>query len=74
VKMISDVMDSSFGLMSAISYYPVHVWMDFAWLSFVAFAAQKGLSAVRTLSRAIQLLLLVLMVLYAFVFLSEALT
>jgi len=74
VKMISDVMDSSFGLMSAISYYPVHVWMDFAWLSFVAFAAQKGLSAVRTLSRAIQLLLLLLMVLYAFVFLSEALT
>ncbi len=74
VKMVSDIIDSTSNMFSVLSYYPVHVWMDFLWLSSVSLIAEKGLSVSYKLSRGVQALLVLLMAYYSLKFLMDALT
>ncbi|QOJ78536.1 LysE family transporter [Infirmifilum lucidum] len=74
VKMVSDIIDSTANMLSALSYYPVHVWMDFAWLSSVSLVAEKGFSTSYKLSKGIQALLILLMAYYSLKFLMDAFT
>ena len=48
--------------------YPVHVWLDFAWLSLVAHLSSKGRALGPKAQRALALSLSAVMALYAALF------
>lgn len=73
VKMLTDVMGPAQNLLGALLYYPVHVWMDFAWLSAVALASRRGSAYSSRASTAVQLALSAVMLYYAAKFLADAL-
>ncbi|AKG38164.1 MAG: LysE family transporter [Infirmifilum sp.] len=74
VKIIADINLYSPGLSGMLEYYAVHVWMDYAWLSLLAYMASKGLRANKKILELIQLVLITAMIYYALRFLIDAFT
>ncbi|HDD64468.1 MAG TPA: LysE family translocator [Thermoprotei archaeon] len=72
LKLIADIMLYG-GLILVIALYPVHVWMDYAWLSAVAYLSSRGRSLGRNIQALIMLIFIVILLYYGVKFLFNSL-
>jgi len=73
LKLITDIVVVGGTLLVAL-LYPFHVWMDYAWLSLVAFLSSKGKSLGQRGQVIIMITLIVILVYYGVSFLVNSIT
>uniref|UniRef100_A0A7J3X7Z4 Lysine transporter LysE n=2 Tax=Thermofilum pendens TaxID=2269 RepID=A0A7J3X7Z4_THEPE len=74
LKLIADILAYSSTLGVLTTAYLMHVWMDFLWLSLVAWLAKEGSLRAPTAARYLQFALALVLVYYGVCFLREGLT
>ena len=74
VKLVADVVSLTGASASLLAAYAAHVWMDYAWLSAMAWLGGKGGSKVPGFAKIIQAVATAALAYYGFTFLREAFT
>lgn len=74
LKLVADILAYSSTLGALVAAYLAHVWMDFLWLSLVAWLAKEGSLRAPSVARILQAALAIALVYYGVIFLREGLT
>ena len=74
LKLVADILAYSSTLGAPVAAYLAHVWMDFLWLSLVAWLAKEGSFRAPSVARILQAALAIALVYYGVIFLREGLT
>jgi len=74
LKLIADILVYSSSLSVLVTAYLAHVWMDFLWLSLMAWLAKEGSLRAPSAARVLQAVLALALVYYGVSFLREGLT
>ncbi len=70
LKLVTDIVAYG-GIYYLPLAYPIHVWMDYVWLAFIAYLAYRGRKIGKRIMDLIQVFLAVVMIYYGAIFLYE---
>jgi len=71
LKLVTDILVVG-GMFLVVLLYPVHVWMDYAWLSLIAFLSNKGKSLEIRVQVAIMFTFTIVLAYYGIKFLLDS--